>query len=264
MDVRQTLISMKDQIINILSQTIDKDIVKDLVNSYEKVKDEFIKGNYEEAQSKSGKFVDNVFRTLNYIITGQALKEIKPNEMSKISEKLRNANGSKYPESIRLLIPDIAQSLIYQPRSKLGSVHQKPVTPDFIDAKLTVESSDWIMAELLRQYDTRDVEKVSFLINNVVKEYIPIIQRVGDEIFVDADVKCDEEILIRLHESTNGLTRKELGEAMRHFDSSTISNSLKKLQKPPRDVFLTRGKKYVIAESTRKKISKRILELSNR
>lgn len=255
---------MKDQIINILSQKIDNDIVKDLVNSYEKVKDEFIKGNYEEAQSKSGKFVDNVFRALYFIITGQVLQEIKPGEMRKMSEKLRNANGSKYPESIRLLIPDIAQSLIYQTRSKLGSVHQKPVSPDFIDAKLTVEASDWIMAELLRQYDTRDTDKVLGLINNVVKEYIPIIQRVGDETFVDADVKCEDEILIRLHESHNGLTRKELSQVMRHFDSSTITNSLKKLLKPPRDIFHTKDKKYVIAESARKKISNRILELTTR
>ena len=255
---------MKDQLIDILSQTIDKEIVKDLVNSYVKVKDEFIKGNYEEVQSKSGKFVENVFRTLNFIISRQVLKEIKSGEMNKIPEKLRTANGSKYPESIRLLIPDIAQSLIYQPRSKLGSVHQKPITPDFIDAKLTVESSDWIMAELLRQYDTRDVEKVRCLIDNVVKEYIPIIQKVGDEVFVDANVKCDEEILIRLHESTNGLTRNELGEAMRHFDSSTISNSLKKLLRAPRKIFFTKDKKYVIAESTRKKIINRIVELSDR
>ena len=255
---------MKDEITNILSQKINKGIVKDLINSYVKVKDEFIKGNYEEAQSKSGKFVENVFRVLHNIRTTQVLKEIKSGQMNDISSKLMNANGKTYSESIRILIPQIAQAMIYEPRSKMGSVHVKPVEPDFIDAKLTVDAADWIIAELLRQYDTRDTVKVSTLINNVVKEYIPVIQKIGDEVFVDADVECDEEILIRLYDSSEGLNRNELGQAMKHsFSPSTITKKIAKLQ-TTKQIFLTKNKKYVIPESTRKKISKKILELSLR
>ena len=252
---------MKEQMINSLSQKLDNGIVKDLINIYEKTKNEFIKGNYEEVQSKSGKFVENVFRILNFILTQKVINEIQPFEMNELSKKLKKLNNSPCPESVRLLIPNIAQSLIYQPRSKLGSVHQKPITPDFIDAKLTISASDWIIAELLRQYDTRDTEKVQQLIDNVVKEYVPIIQKIDEETFVDANVKCDEEILIRLHPVPEGLTRKEIGIAIKHFDSSTISNNLKKLKKL-RNIFLTKNKKYIIAESTRKNISNRITELS--
>lgn len=255
---------MKDQITSILSQKIDKDIVKDLVNSYVKVKDEFIKGNYEEAQSKSGKFVENVFRALNFILTNQALNEMKSGQMDKISEKLRNAPSSKYDESIRLLMPNIAQSMIYQPRSKRGSVHQKSITPDFIDAKLTVGACDWIMAEFLRLYHTRNSQKVNELIKNVVKDYIPVIQKIGNETFVNPQVSCEEEILIRLCDSSEGLSRTELGLAMKNnFDSSTITNALKKLVRK-RDVHPTRGSKYVISDPARKKISSRIVELTSK
>ena len=252
---------MKEQIINSLSQKLDDGIVKDLINIYEKTKNEFIKGNYEEVQSKSGKFVENVFRILNFILTQEVINEIQSSEMNKLSKKLKELSDPACPESIRLLIPNIAQSLIYQPRSKLGSVHHKPITPDLIDAKLTISASDWIIAELLRQYDTRDTEKVQQLINNVIKEHVPIIQKIGEETFVDANVKCDEEILIRLYQDPEGLTRNEIGIAIKHFGSSTISNNLKKLKKS-RDIFLTKNKKYVIAESTRKNISDRIIELS--
>lgn len=256
------MMTTKDQVINILSHALDKNITKDLVNSYEKIKTELIKRNYEEVQAKSGKFVENVFRALNFIITKQVLTEIKPNGMNEISKKLNNADGLKYAESIRCLIPDIAQSLIYQPRSKLGSVHQKPINPDFIDAKLTVEASNWIMAEFLRQYATKDVKKVCKLINNIVKEYVPIIQKINNEIFVDANVPCQEEILIRLHESLNGLTRNELGKEIRYFVASTITASLQKLQKS-KSIFLTNDGKYVIANSTRERMSRRIIELSD-
>ena len=227
------------------------------------MKNEFIKRNHEEVQSKSGKFVENVFRALNFIITKNALIEIKSNEMNKISEKLKKADSSKHSESVRLLMPDIALSLIYQPRSKLGSVHQKPITPDYIDAKLTVEASNWIMAEFLRQYGINDVEKVSGLINNIVKEHVPIIQKINNEIFVDADITCDEEILIRLHESLDGLTRNEFGKAISNFASSTITNSLSKLKRS-RSIFLTSNEKYIIAESGRRRINKRMIEMSSK
>lgn len=253
---------MKEKIIGILSSEIDKSIITDLINSYSDVKDSFIKGDNEGAQSKSGKFVENVFRTLYYIRRNQVLKEIKPHQFEEIAEELRNSDGKKYPESVRLLIAPIAKSMIYEPRSKLGSVHVKPITPDFIDAKLTVDASDWIIAELLRLYHKRDAQEVNELIKNVVKEYIPIVQKIGDETFVNAKVKCEEEILIRLSDVGNGgLSRNELGAAMKnHFDASTITNTLKKLMKN-RDGHLTKTERYVISDPAREKISKRIVEL---
>ena len=108
---------MKEQIINSLSQKLDDGIVKDLINIYEKTKNEFIKGNYEEVQSKSGKFVENVFRILNFVLTQEVINEIQSSEMNKLSKKLKELSDPACPESIRLLIPNIAQSLIYQPRS---------------------------------------------------------------------------------------------------------------------------------------------------
>jgi hypothetical protein len=227
------------------------------------VKSEFIKGNYEETQSKSGKFVENVYRVLHFILTNQVLAEIKSGQMEKISESLRNANSSKYDESIRLLIPNIAQAMIYQPRSKRGSVHVKPITPDYIDAKLTVEACDWIVAELLRLHHTKDSEKVSELIKNIVKDYVPIIEKVGDETFVNAKTECEDEILIRLSDANDGLTRKEMGESMKyHFSPVAITRALKKLIKE-RDVFPTKNRKFVISEPARKRISKKIVEITN-
>lgn len=251
---------MKDQIINILSQKIDKNIIEDLVNSYIEIKNEFINGNYVETHSKSGKFAENVFITLNFITTNKIINELKSGEMSKISKKLKDVDDSTYSESIRLLIPDIAKSLIYQPRSKLGSIHKKPVTPDFIDAKLTISASDWIMAELLRQYGTREIKKIQQLINNVVTEHIPIIQKIGKEIFVDADVSCNEEMLIILHQSSEGLTKSEIYTTIKRFAKSTISQNLKKLEES-RSIFLTEANRYVIAGSAKKRISNRMIEL---
>ncbi|MDE1818705.1 MAG: hypothetical protein KGI19_08900 [Thaumarchaeota archaeon] len=256
---------MKDEIVSILSEKIDKNLVKDLVNSYHDVKDTYIKGDNETALSKSGKFVENVFRVLRFIKSNQVLKEIKPQEFNKISEDLKNADGSKIRESIRILIPRIAMYMIYEPRSKLGAVHVKEINPDFIDGKLTIGACDWIMAEFLRVYHTRDSETVYNLIQNVVKDYIPIIQKIGDEKFVNTNVECSDEILIRLSDVLDdGLTRKDLGESMKnHFGQSAITKALQKLVKD-RDIFLTKTGKYVISDPAREKIASKIIELSRR
>ena len=217
-------------------------------------------GNYEETQSKSGKFVENVFRALQYIINKEILTEIKPNEMERISNALAQLDKSTYSESIRLLIPNISRTLIYLPRSKLGSVHQKLITPDFIDAKLTIEASNWIMAEFLRQYG-KQKRNIQLLIDNIFNENFSIIQNSDDEIFIDAEITCEEEILIRLHISNNGLDRNELRQTIKNFSPFHVTKKLKELKKF-KSIFVTQKKRYIIAESARRKIRKRIAELS--
>src|SRR3972149_8533008 len=254
---------MKELIIEILSEKIDKDLVKDLVNSYVSVKDSYIKGDVEGSLSKSGKFVENIFRVLKFIKSKKILKEIKQHDFIDISDELLKADGSKFPESVRILIPKIALSLIYEPRSKLGAVHVKEINPDIIDGKLTIGACDWILAELLRLYHTRDSKIVSELIQKIVKEYFPIIQTIGEEKFVTAKLDCTTEILVRLSDSENGIKRKELGKAMkRHFSPQNITMTLTKLSND-REIFLTETGKYVISDPARVKIKNLIAELAN-
>ena len=261
MDICKIVNGMREQIISILSRVIDQKIIEDLVDTYASVKDDFIQSNYSESQTKSGKFVENVFRALNFIHTGQSIHEIKLGQMNKISSELEKSTPTKHPESIRLLIPNIAKS-IYMQRSKLGSVHQKSISPDFIDAKLTVASSDWIIAEFLRLSYSRDTEHVQKLIQNVVREYIPTIQKKGDEIFIDAQVDCANEILIRLHYFDDGLTRRELGKHMKEsFTPYQITKSLIVLKKTKK-IFHTTSKKFIIANSARAQIVRKIAEIS--
>lgn len=254
---------MKEQIIEILSSELDKELISDLVESYAKIKRSYILGEYEETQAKSGKFVENVFRLLYFIRTKNVITEIKQQKINDELDKLRSAPSENFSESIRILIPEISNTLIYLTRSKLGSVHVKPIKPDLIDAKLTVEACNWIIAELLRTYHKRDTELVENLIKNVIQEEIPIIQKIGQDVFINAKLNSDKEILIRLFDSDEGLTREELGKFMKvHFSPGTITKALIKLIKN-RNIHLTHDQKYVVADSQRKTVSDLIETLSN-
>ncbi|MFZ0184833.1 MAG: hypothetical protein WAL88_08380 [Nitrosotalea sp.] len=157
---------MKDEIITILSQSIDKDLVEAMLDSYESVQSLYLDGNYEDTLGKSGKFVENVFRVLVHISKKTKLTEIKSGQINDISDELEKMPSTSMSETIRIVIPRVAK-LVYTMRSKLGAEHVKPITPDFIDAKFTVSACDWILAELLRTYHVRDSSKVDELIEKI-------------------------------------------------------------------------------------------------
>src|SRR3989338_4245396 len=222
---------MTDELVDILSESIDKSLVTDLVKSYTNVKSEFSKGDSEGCLSKSGKFSENVFRVLKFLKDGTIATEIRQGDFNTVRESLENTQADKLPESIRILMPRIATSMIYDTRSKLGAVHQKPIEPDFIDAKLTIVACDWIMAELLRLYHTRDTEKVVQIMKTLTKEYVPHVERKRGDIFVTLKGDCKDQILAALlHAGEEGLKRTQIGKIIKVYTPARITQSLTELE----------------------------------
>jgi hypothetical protein len=124
-DFRETIISE-------LSTELTPSLVRELIDSYEKVLVEFRKAAWDETLWKAGKFVENVFRLLDNLIHSRVLDQV-PN-MSDLKKELEGLPSSKFQDSIRILIPRIATAMIYDPRSKKGAIHVKPMNPDFLDA----------------------------------------------------------------------------------------------------------------------------------
>jgi hypothetical protein len=144
--------TMRDLIITNLSSAIDPQVVTALLGSYEKLTARFRKGDLDGSLAEAGKFVEHTLRALEFIRTGVTPKEIKaPQQTVKEIEKAQNL-----PEGLRLLIPRIAHSMIYDVRSKRGAIHVKEIDPRRIDAALSVQAASWVIAEFLRQYHAGD------------------------------------------------------------------------------------------------------------
>jgi hypothetical protein len=254
--------SVKADIKSILSGSIDSSILDDLIESYKTVKDSYIQQDYKKEISESGIFVENIFRVLHYVRTKEVLPEIKQGQFDDISRDLMNSSSKDHPETIRIQIPIVALQ-IFKIRSKSGAVHVKPIDPDFIDGKLIISACDWIMAELLRIYYDRDADAVWKLILSIVEDKTPIVQQWGDEMFIDAKVTCEQEILIRLYKASEGLDRKQTFDLVaRHFGKSNISTSIVRLIHR-KAIFQTKEGKYILAGSTRKKVARLLLDLSS-
>ena len=130
-----------------LAKILPIKIVEDLLESYNELLTEYIKGNWSYVLLHGGRFIENVFRALYFMATKEEIKEVE--SIQKVMEMLSQIPKEKAPETIRVIIPRIAHS-VYSLRSKRNSVHVKPIPSGYIDSTYVVTASGWILAEFLR------------------------------------------------------------------------------------------------------------------
>jgi hypothetical protein len=245
--------ALRKNVVEEISKIIPPELVETIVSSYERLLLEYRKGCWEETLWKAGRFAENTFRILAFLLSGKVEKEA-PN-FTEVKAKLQNSPADQLPESVRLLIPRIASSLIYDPRSKRGAVHVQEVDPSYLDANLVVSGCSWILAEFVRLYHTSDTKKVVGLVNDLAQRKVPFVEVHEGEVFVVRPLDCQSEILLLLLNSPNGLDRRHIGVSSgRFYTPGRITQALQELE--GRREILKVGDKFIISGSGDKRINK--------
>jgi len=251
--------TLRNRVINELSRNIPQELVEDLVSSYEGTLIEYRKGRWEETLAKAGKFTENTFRILSFLLTNEVEKEAP--SFKEIKDKLEKTPSAELPESIRILIPRIASSMIYDLRSKRAAVHVKEINPDYMDASLVLSACSWILAEFVRLYHTSDPQKIVEIINGLIQRKVPFIETHEGKTFVTKPIDCQSEILLLLLNSPTGLSRREIGEILsRHYTQGRITQSLQELEKERYILKLNDGR-YIISGPGEGQITKVLSKL---
>ncbi|MEM2102102.1 MAG: hypothetical protein QXM22_01145 [Candidatus Bathyarchaeia archaeon] len=250
--------TLRDIVIEELSKNIPEELVNDLTLSYEASLIEYRKGCWEETLWKAGRFAENVYRILAFLLNGEIIKEA-PN-FNDVKQKLEKTPNAQLPESIRILIPRITSSLIYDPRSKKAAIHVKEINPDYIDANLVVSACGWILAEFVRIYHSSDSAKITQIINELVQRKVPFVEIHEGKVFVTKHLDCPSEILLLLLNSPNGINRREMGILLgKYYSPTTITLTLQDLEKK-RHILKT-NEKYVISGAGEERINKVLSQL---
>lgn len=217
---------MRDTIEKNLSANIDPEVVRALLNSYQKVVVEYRAGGIEECLTQAGKFVEHALRAVEFLRTGTA-----PHEIRNAAETVKLIKKDKsLPESLSLLIPKVAHSMIYEIRSKRGAVHVKEIDPRRIDAALSVQAASWIVAEFVRLFHVDSESAVEDAMASLMRVELPLVEQLGGETVVTANVSCPTELLLLIAQAGPGsLGRTSLGASSR-YGSSTVSKSLQRLK----------------------------------
>lgn len=250
--------NLRDSVKDELSKIIPPELAEDLLLSYEKILIAYRKGRWEETLWKGGKFAENTFRILNFLLSGKMEKEAP--SFKEVKEKLEKIPSNQLPESIRILIPRIASSLIYDPRSKRAAVHVKEINPDYMDANLVLSACSWILAEFVRLYHTSDPKKVIEIINGLVQKKVPFIETHEGKAFLTKPIDCPSEILLLLLNFPDGLSRKEIGTTLgRYYSPGRITQSLQGLERER--CILKTNRKYIISGQGEERISRLLSKL---
>jgi hypothetical protein len=232
---------MRDALIRNLSAAIDPKVVNDLLDSYEKLVSSFRRGDLDDCLRASGLFVEHALRAVEFIRTGASPPEIKS-----VAGTVKAIEGdAALGDSLRYLVPRVAQMAVYEVRSKRGAVHVKGLDPRHIDATLAVHAAAWVLAELLRLYHSGDEQAVAEAMAALMRGHVPFVESFGDERVVTRQVSCKVELLLLLARvAGDGLDRTALGRASK-YPPQRVSEAVQRLS-GERYVHKTRDGKYHI------------------
>jgi hypothetical protein len=211
---------------------LDQKLFEELLEEHDGIRKAFNRKDYEKTLLKTGKFCETTYQLLQEIKDGE--HDQQPNR-TQLTEDLENLPSDDYPESVRILIPRVANSM-YDFRNKRGGAHISPIDPQYIDAHLTVQGSRWIIAELLRVYGDGDVEveTLKSQVQHLATRSLPLVEEFEDgDIMVLAETdSCKEDILMILyHFYPDRVTNDELDEIISEESRQNVLTSVNQLYK---------------------------------
>lgn len=213
----------KQQLLEELVPPLDLRLTDQLLSEYVSQEKRYILGDWEPATLDGGQFVEAAARILYHKDSGKLDRRRKVKDCLEYVEDLRQLNKHCMPDRKAALHLCKVLRTIYKFRSDRGAVHIDPVyTANQLDSRLLIESSRWVLSELLRVFWSGDRQEVTKAIREILHFEIPAVGRFEDQLLVQrTDCTAEEEILLLLHSSgENGLTRKELGRFVRKAASS--------------------------------------------
>ncbi|MBC5792742.1 MAG: hypothetical protein H8Z69_01760 [Nanohaloarchaea archaeon] len=211
---------------------LDQKLFEELLEEHDGIRKAFNRKDYEKTLLKTGKFCETTYQLLQEIKDGEHSQQP---DRTELTEKLENLPSKDYPESIRILIPRVANSM-YDFRNKRGGAHISPINPQYIDAHLIVQGSRWIIAELLRVYGDGDieVETLRSQVQHLATRSLPLVEEFEDgDVMVLAETEsCKEDILMILyHFYPDRVTNNELDDIISGESRKNVLTSLNQLYK---------------------------------
>lgn len=214
-----------------VSPPLDGNLVDQLLSEYISQEKRFVLRDWEPSTLDAGQFCEAAARIIYHVDSGILNPRKEVGECLLYVEDPNQNNRHFFPD--RKAANHLARVLrtTYKFRSDRGAVHIDPVyTANHLDAKLVVETSRWVLAELLRIFWRGDRSQVASAIREILQYELPVIGKFEDALLVQRiDCSVEQEILILLHYGGEiGLSQQQLKKYIPK-DASGISRGLSKL-----------------------------------
>lgn len=186
----------------------------DLLHTFNANVRNFREGKWELAELNGGKFCEVVYSILRGHVDGVfPEKPGKPTNFLKACQELEGIDSRVFPRSIRVQIPRLLIAL-YEIRNNRNVGHVGgDVDPSHMDATLVLETSKWILAELIRLFHKLPTTKATALVELITERTSPLIWQKGDKKRVlNPGLSAKDKTLAVLHSCISGVSSKQLCE----------------------------------------------------
>jgi hypothetical protein len=179
---------------------LPQDIVDFLLGEFQKIHSEYFLGHWQPSQLDGGRFAEAVLRILEYKDKGSFTPIGKQLNRQVIANSVRN--NTSLTESLRFQILGLAE-LILDFRNKRNVGHLGLIDVNEMDSNFVMQSSNWIVAELIRLETSMSPSEAQNEIKNIIERKIPVIEEIDKDRFkiLNPSLDIKEKILLMLYQS---------------------------------------------------------------
>lgn len=193
-----------------------------LLSAFTEIVRNFREERWEPSELNGGKLCEIVYTVLKGHVDGKMpSRPSKPRNFPDACRALEQANSDEFPRSIRIQIPRCLIAL-YEIRNNRGVGHVGgDVDPNQMDAKVVLESSKWLVAELVRVFHKVSTKEATATVESLIERTTPIIWEVGDRKRVlRTDLSMKDQTLLLLYSTTGAVNEKQLVTWVEHSNAS--------------------------------------------
>lgn len=188
----------------------------------------FREQRWEPSELNGGKLCEVVYSILQGYVDGKfPRKAKKPRNMVDACRSLEAADSSRFSRSVRIQIPRVLIAL-YEVRNNRGVGHVGgDVDPNHMDAMLVLETSKWIVAELVRVFHQVTTDEATRVVDDLVEKTVPVVWEVRDvRRVLDTSLSMRDQSLLLLYAVGGVVLERDLLSWVEHSNPSVYRGDI--------------------------------------
>jgi hypothetical protein len=189
---------LNPKIRNYLTAAYPEDIIDALLLAYIEVLRNYRIEKWKPSELDAGHFVEAARRIIEQELFGQTapLSKSLGSFSPAVLTKYESANGD---ETLRILIPRVLYS-IYCIRNKRGVGHISLISPNKMDATYILNSTKWVLAELVRHVTASSPDDAHILTDSILERDLDIIWDDGESFMIlNNKLKTEQKVIVALY-----------------------------------------------------------------
>lgn len=233
---------------------INKNLISAWLTEYKKLKNEFLKRQWQNCISNCGLFSEYTVAILKELYDKSPININQIHFDSFYQDCITKPKPNPEDEILLLAVPNAAKT-IYTIRNKKKGAHAKAIDPDYVDSLIVTSLSDYILSQfvLLKCQGTQN--EIRELIQNIIDKKVPLVEEFEDgTIIIHTKLGNPDQILLALYVKGRRLNKDELIETLQIGYSQLADSSLKSLKK--RKLIHENNEGYVITQAGEERVEK--------